>query len=255
MRLYDADRRRIYERGAAGVARWYAFDALGRVTGEVPGADPNQNPTVVYNYDGPAATDIGRLTSAQDLVADVLSQYSYDGRGNVTRVIRTLAGVVVDDVAVDYNDLRAPRRRTFAGGVQLKYDLGVDGLMAATQLVRADGVQVPMIAGVTYHPSGRVAQADLCGGAVVYRASFDAQTQRLRHRGYRTAAGTVLYEVDNLGYDAVGNVVAFREQAPSADPVTWTLAYNSAYRLRSADAARPGGAVAAFGYRYDVAGT
>ncbi|MDX3775900.1 toxin TcdB middle/N-terminal domain-containing protein [Streptomyces europaeiscabiei] len=254
VRLYDAGQRRIYERDAAGVVRWYGFDALGRVTGEVPGADPSQNPTVVYNYDGPAATGIGRLTSAQDLVTDVLSQYSYDGRGNVTRVIRTLAGVVVDDVAVEYNDLRAPRRRTFAGGVQLEYDFGADGLMAATRLVRADGVQVPMIAGVTYHPTGRVAQANLCGGAVVYQASFDAQTQRLRHRGYRTATATVLYEVDNLGYDAVGNVVAFREQAPSADPVTWALAYDSAYRLRRADGARPGGAVAAFGYRYDIAG-
>jgi RHS repeat-associated protein len=254
VRLYDSDRRRIYERDATGAARWFTFDDLGRQISEVHGGDPGLAPTVVYAYDAGGATGIGRLTSAHDLESDVLSEYTYDGRGDVSRIVRTLAGAVADDVTVIHNDLRAPRLRTFAGGVQLEYGYGVDGFAEAVTLVQADGTRLPLITGIRYHASDRVAQADLCGGTAVYSAAFDSQTQRLRQRSYLSAASGVLYQIDVDRYDLVGNVLGYREQAPAADEVTWTLGYDSLYRLTSADAVRPRAPVATFSYQYDMAG-
>jgi RHS repeat-associated protein len=253
VRLYDSGRRRIYERAAAGSPRWFIFDELGRLTGEVVGDDPADAATVTYTYDGGGAAGRGHLTSAQELSADVLSEYTYDARSNVSRVIRSVAGVLADDVTIEYNDLRLPARRVYPGGVELEYDFGIDGFVTAVRLVRSDGSRVPLISAVGHHASGRVAQADLCGGAVVYRASFDPRTQRLRERAYDTPAGPRYY-VDGLGYDDVGNVITFREQSPPTDAVTWTLAYDSLYRLRTAEGRRAGVSVGSFSYHYDPAG-
>lgn len=254
VRLFDAGRRRLYERNAAGDQWWFLCDALGRVLGEIAGVDPAQAPQVTYAYDGPGATTVGHLGEARDLAAGTHAEYSYDGRGNVTRESRSIAGALVADDQRSYNDLNAVARRDFASGASLEYVYGTDGLLLSTRFVQPGGVATRLIDGVAYHPSGRTERAALCGGQVSFKADFGLLSHRLVGRSYRSALGAPLYELDQIVHDGVGNLLGFRENAPPAPAVTWVLATDSLYRLRSADAQRPAGAVAHLEYRYDLGG-
>ncbi|HEU5320227.1 MAG TPA: RHS repeat-associated core domain-containing protein, partial [Methylomirabilota bacterium] len=253
-RLYAADGLKVYERDATGQEWWYAYDALGRIAREVAGPDPAAGARLLYTYDTPLPLGRGQLGEVRDAVRNDVTRYTYDARKRVARVERTVAGAAVSDDRTAYNDLGEVARRDFQDGSALEYDYGVDGRLRAVRFVRADGVRRPLVEQIAYHPSSRIAQAALAGGAVRYAATFDPATQRLASRTYATGAGAVLLGLDQIVYDRVGNVRAHREALPPAAPVTWALEYDSLYRLRHAVGTRAGAPLLDAEYRYDAAG-
>jgi RHS repeat-associated protein len=98
-----------------------------------------------------------------------------------------------------------------------------------------------------------VAAAQIGQGKVTFGASFDAGTHRLASRGYFDQAGAPLYRLSKLSYDGAGNIRGYDEDAPPAGTVSWTLAYDSLYRLRGATATRGGARLATFEYWHDLA--
>jgi YD repeat-containing protein len=217
LRLVDAHRRRIYQHDAAGNEWWYGYDALGRPTDEVPGPDPGGPPAVTRGYDGTGTgSSVGRLTRAEVVPDGVVTAYTYNGRGQVESVTRTIGGATVTSDTMAYDDLGGISRQTFKGGAALDWSRGRDGLLVSVHLRRPDGSVVPMVDGVTYHPSGRVAAAQIGQGKVTFGASFDAGTHRLASRGYVDQAGAPLYRLSKLSYDGAGNIRGYDEDAKTS---------------------------------------
>jgi RHS repeat-associated protein len=254
VRLFDAHRRRIYERNAVGDEWCFAFDALGRWTDDVPGADPTQAAAVVRRYDGAGpGTSVGQLVRAEVVPDSVVTQYTYDRRGHVANVTRTIGGVVVASDTMTYDDLGEVSRHAFTGGAALEWTRGIDGLLSRVRFIQADGTIVPMTDGIVYDAAGRVSGATICGGTLRYSSSFEASTARMASRAYLDGAGAPLYRLTNFVYDGVGNLRSYDEEAPPAGRVSWALVHDSLYRLRGATATRGAAAIADLEYRHNLA--
>jgi RHS repeat-associated protein len=253
-RVYAADGKKVYERDGHGTEWWYGYDALGRVVQEIPGADPLAAARIVYSYDAPAPLGRTQLFEVRNVATNDRKRFYYDELRQTNRVESMLAGAVVSDDRATYNDLDEVKRRDFQDGTAMEYDYGVDGGVRAIRFVRADGTPVPMVEQVVYHPSGRIGQARLAGGGVVYGAAFDPSTQRLTSRTFVDGGGATCFSLDQLAYDRVGNVRGYREDAPAAAPVLWALEYDSLYRVRHATATQAGAGLFDREYRYDAVG-
>ncbi len=209
---------RVEENGAAPITWDYTYDLRGRLTDvfrngtlfEHYGYDSNGNRTllqtssssIVGTYDAQdrlltygtlsyTYTANGELGSKTDSATSETTTYTYDVRGNLTRV--DLAGGDVIEYLVDGEDRRVGKKRN---GVLEKAWLYRDGLNPVAELdgagalvsrfVYASKPNVPdfmVRAGVTYrilsdHLGSPRAIVDVASGATVWRADYDAWGNR-----------------------------------------------------------------------------
>ena len=243
---------KLFERDGSGETWWYEYDELGRIVSERSGS-PGDPVRIGYNYDA-GVQGVGRLREVVDVVGDVTTRFEYEVRGNVTRTERFHNGNQLTDDSVEYNDLKLAKKRGYDNGRELTTEYGLDGLPRSVTFDSAATGAIPLAANIEYHASSRVRSAELAGGAIIYDANYEPFTQRILSRVYMDAANNMLSGCTDVQYDRVGNVVAFTDHSPPQQPLEWTYAYDSLYRLRHAVAKSAGATVADLEYRYDAAG-
>ncbi|WP_296247729.1 RHS repeat domain-containing protein [Pseudomonas sp. UBA4194] len=97
-----------------------------------------------------------------------------------------------------------------AGNVQ-QFGHDISGLQNASDLVTADGVNIPLLVEIDYDATGRVI-SQTAGNGVVSRVEYDPSSQRLRRATSQRAGGTLLQDL-HYEYDPAGNILSVGDRS------------------------------------------
>jgi RHS repeat-associated protein len=199
----------------------YTFEAdYDRVSTITDGAG-----TVAVTYKPAGTLGAGKLGSIDGVLANDTASYDYDELGRVTTL--TLNGSTIGRT---YDSLsRVATETNTLGSFTFSYD-GMTNRLASI-----------------VYPNGQSAN-------YTYLSSTnDRRVQTVQHK---RADGSTLAQFD-YAYDAVGNVLTWRQQVGSETPVSWSYTYDVANELLTAHkwtTTSPAGLLRRYSYTYDRAG-
>jgi RHS repeat-associated protein len=181
--------------------------------------------TTSYTYAAAGTLGAGKIATVDGPLDDDTIVYAYDELGRVSS--RTINGVGVD---LTYDALGRVSGETNVLGT---FTYGYDAVSAR-------------LASVSY-PNGQTSN---------YSYLPTAQDHRLQTIHHKYPTGATLSKFDYT-YDAVGNILTWRQQADSDPPVEWTYGYDAADQLTRAikrATGTPATILSRYAYRYDPAG-
>ncbi|MBI3867431.1 MAG: RHS repeat protein [Verrucomicrobia bacterium] len=229
---------RISETDARGVTVNRTFDKLNRVTSESYPGSPGEDITYSYDSTDGGNVGVGRLAGYADETGS--TAISYNDRGDVTGIARTISGKAYA-TAYEYDIADRTTRMTYPSGDVVSYMRDSIGRIAAVLCRRLGSSTSTVLAtNVTYLPFGGVAGLDY-GNGLRRSHGYD---EDYRVTNIVTSGGDALIQNLALVYDEANNIRGIADILTPAN--SQVFAYDPDYRLTGAT-----GYYGSLGYRYD----
>ena len=223
-RTFDAAGNVLTKTDAKGIVVTYTYDALNRLTSSSY-VDTTQNATYTYDEANSVtgcstSNPVGRLTRIIEVT--VTTVFCYDLRGNVIQKQQITAS---NTDTTSYSITNGGRLSgiVYPDGTLASYTRDGDGRIQSISVTPPSGTASTAVSSVTYQPFGPVSGYTLGNGQAVAR-SYDPN--------YRLTDLTSPAFNLHVARDAMGDITAIGN-APGANPVTETYAYDPLYRLLS----------------------
>jgi len=255
---YDANGNLVYKTDARGILTTYGYDALNRVISRGYQNDPNNTPTVSYNYDPNIANGKGRLNSVSSSIS-TYTYNSYDAMGRVlggSQTINGQSGSQTYLIGYSYDIAGHVTSVTYPSNHSVNYNYDNAGRLAdkdATHLAFTgnfvDGMQQRNYStGILYDAASRMTQEQFGTTTAIYnKLAYNSRGQLVELRA-STAGGDTSWDRgkivnDYSGTDNNGNLRKQTTSIPSSDTFAQSYAYDSLNRLQSVNETRNGGPV------------
>jgi RHS repeat-associated protein len=241
--VYDAAGNVMQKTDARGIASNYAYDALNRLTGITYPANPSDNVSFIYDYDGFDGASKGRLSYIGDADGFVIVG-AYDAYGNVLTKADWLSTATTQTDYV-YDAANRVIQVTYPSGRIVTYTRNALGQITQVQMRdNATASLVTLIGNATYKPFGPLASLSFNNG-VTTTLLYDADYRVTRITATSTPNWDYVY-----GYDAASNLTAFTDQIGSNSKL---YSYDNLNRL-TFDNKPSAGSLGLIEYQYDKGG-
>ena len=257
--------------GIAYVTRTYWYDSRERVAQSLESRPDGSSIRTSFLYDlqGNVLKRKETVTEPEDVnPRSLLSEYTYDARGRVLTLARTLgnggSSTSLDTVEYGYDELGHLCSKTVGGKLTETYTYDMRGwakdieAKRGTDLLFSESLRYdsPQMPGSVSQFSGNISEIETVqfgNPKDIYAYSYDGLSRLIDARHF-IGASTTLSNTDterNMSYDLNGNILSLsRYGATSSDLMSLSFTYTGNRLIGAADLSAPG----SYSFAYDLNG-
>jgi RHS repeat-associated protein len=215
----------------------YSYDELNRITKK---DYPSDQTDIIYEYDDAAVNGKGKLVKVTDSTG--ISQFSYDGRGNLSNRQKQVNINGVDRVFsfhAEYNIQNKMTRLTYPDGYTARNVYSKMGYLSSVSLLKPGAVFGNLI--VDYRGPYSTNEPDKLelirrtGNGVETSIKFDGRNLLPKNIKTTLADKTSVAEDYELSYDPAGNINIIKDNKTDDGDQSQSFTYDNLHRLLSAN--------------------